>query len=186
MPQEVDRRKAEIRPIVKIPKQVLSLWPLSLWFAHQTLPIMKFHLSLLSTLVAFSLTSCYWWPPYQDGRYYDDPNRPQQPPYQENQQQNGQQTNDPNQLPDGQSPDAYNPPQNGFNQPNGDQITPSNPNNNNQSKPSIPVARAVPGKPGFVFSPYNNKIINAKGFPSGALVADPNYPRSEKKYFRVP
>ncbi|MBB5352440.1 hypothetical protein HNR46_002685 [Haloferula luteola] len=48
------------------------------------------------------------------------------------------------------------------------------------------VARAVPGKPGFVFSPYNNKIIDVKGIPSGTLVQDPTYPASDKKYFRVP
>jgi len=50
----------------------------------------------------------------------------------------------------------------------------------------VQVAKPVPGKPGFVFSPFNNKIIDVKGIPSGTLVADPTYPRSEKKYFRVP
>ena len=50
----------------------------------------------------------------------------------------------------------------------------------------IPTARAVPGRPGFVFSPYNNKLIDVEGFPSGRLVSDPQYPLSEKKYFRVP
>lgn len=50
----------------------------------------------------------------------------------------------------------------------------------------IPVARPVPGKPGMVFSPFNNKIIDVKGIPSGRLVADPTYPASEKKHFRVP
>ncbi|BCX49557.1 hypothetical protein HAHE_34650 [Haloferula helveola] len=53
-------------------------------------------------------------------------------------------------------------------------------------KPNNQVARPVPGKPGFVFSPYNNKIIDVKGIPSGTLVADPTYPAAEKKYFRVP
>ncbi len=53
-------------------------------------------------------------------------------------------------------------------------------------KPSTQVARPVPGKPGFVFSPFNNKIIDVKDIPSGTLVADPTYPASEKKYFRVP
>lgn len=51
---------------------------------------------------------------------------------------------------------------------------------------TIPVARPVPGKPGQVFSPYNNKIINVEGFPSGTLVADPTFPPSEKMHFRVP
>jgi hypothetical protein len=50
----------------------------------------------------------------------------------------------------------------------------------------IQVARPVPGKPGFVFSPFNNKVIDVKGIPSGRLVADPTYPASEKKHFRVP
>lgn len=55
-----------------------------------------------------------------------------------------------------------------------------------EKKSPIPVARPVPGKPGFVFSPFNNKLIDAKGLPSGTLVADPTYPPSEKKHFRVP
>ena len=49
-----------------------------------------------------------------------------------------------------------------------------------------PTAAAVPGKPGFVFSPFNNKVVDVKGIPSGTLVADPQYPASEKKHFRVP
>mgnify|MGYP003578374754 CR=1 FL=1 len=53
-------------------------------------------------------------------------------------------------------------------------------------KKEIPVARPVPGKPGFVFSPFNNKVIDVKGFPPGSLVADPTYATSEKKHFRVP
>ncbi len=55
-----------------------------------------------------------------------------------------------------------------------------------QEKKEIPVARPVPGKPGFVFSPFNNKVIDVKGFPPGSLVADPTYATSEKKHFRVP
>ena len=47
-------------------------------------------------------------------------------------------------------------------------------------------ARPVPGKEGFVFSPYNNKVIDVRDIPSGTLVQDPTYPASEKKYFRVP
>lgn len=54
------------------------------------------------------------------------------------------------------------------------------------AKETVPVARAVPGKAGFVFSPFNNKLIDVEGIPSGRLVADPHYPASEKKYFRVP
>lgn len=49
-----------------------------------------------------------------------------------------------------------------------------------------PFANKVPGKDGFVFSPYNNKVVDVRDIPSGTLVADPTYPAAEKKYFRVP
>ncbi len=49
-----------------------------------------------------------------------------------------------------------------------------------------PVANSVPGKPGFVFSPYTNQIIDVIDIPQGTLVADPNFPAQEKKFFRVP
>lgn len=65
-------------------------------------------------------------------------------------------------------------------------IDPEPPAPDPDPQPSISVARRVPGKPGFVFSPFNNKIIDVKDIPSGTLVADPTYPASEKKYFRVP
>jgi hypothetical protein len=55
---------------------------------------------------------------------------------------------------------------------------------NNPSVP--PVAMPVPGKPGFVFSPYNNNIVDVEGLKSGLLVADPFFPSDEKKHFRVP
>ena len=60
------------------------------------------------------------------------------------------------------------------------------------SKPADPkhndfaFANKVPGKEGFVFSPYNNKVVDVRDIPSGTLVQDPTYPASEKKYFRVP
>ncbi len=47
-------------------------------------------------------------------------------------------------------------------------------------------ANKVPGKEGFVFSPYNNKVVDVRDIPSGTLVQDPTYPPAEKKYFRVP
>lgn len=53
-------------------------------------------------------------------------------------------------------------------------------------KPQYEYATPVPGRPGFVLSPYNGKMIDVKGIPSGTLVADPAYPKSEKKYFLVP
>jgi hypothetical protein len=49
-----------------------------------------------------------------------------------------------------------------------------------------PVAGTVDGRPGFVASPYNGKIIDVRGVSSGTLVADPSCPAAEKKYFRVP
>lgn len=53
-------------------------------------------------------------------------------------------------------------------------------------KKDYAFANAVPGKEGFVFSPYNNKLVDVRDIPSGTLVMDPTYPASEKKYFRVP
>ena len=47
-------------------------------------------------------------------------------------------------------------------------------------------AAPVPGKPGMVFSPYNNKVVDVRDIPSGTLVQDPTYPAEQKKYFRVP
>ncbi len=49
-----------------------------------------------------------------------------------------------------------------------------------------PFATPVPGKDGFVFSPYNNKVVDVRDIPSGTLVQDPTYPPADKKYFRVP
>ena len=53
-------------------------------------------------------------------------------------------------------------------------------------KADYSFANPVPGKEGFVFSPYNNKLVDVRDIPSGTLVQDPTYPASEKKYFRVP
>ncbi|MES2659881.1 MAG: hypothetical protein V4689_14775 [Verrucomicrobiota bacterium] len=47
-------------------------------------------------------------------------------------------------------------------------------------------ANKVPGKEGFVFSPYNNKIVDVRDIPSGTLVQDPTYTGAGKGYFRVP
>ncbi len=52
--------------------------------------------------------------------------------------------------------------------------------------PPTPVAEALPGKPGFVKSPFNDQIIDVTGIPSGSLAADPTFPAKEKRYFRVP
>lgn len=52
--------------------------------------------------------------------------------------------------------------------------------------PNVPEARPVPGKAGFFFSPYDNKVIDAKGFEPGALVPDPGAPEGESRFFRIP
>lgn len=49
-----------------------------------------------------------------------------------------------------------------------------------------PTARPVPDRPGFVISPYNSNKIDVSEMKSGDLAADPTYPASAKKYFRVP
>lgn len=51
------------------------------------------------------------------------------------------------------------------------------------SPPSdTPAPVAVKDKPGFVMSPF----IDVRDIPPGTLVADPTYPVTQKKYFRVP
>jgi hypothetical protein len=55
-----------------------------------------------------------------------------------------------------------------------------------REKKDYPFATSVPGKEGFVFSPYNQKVIDVREIQSGTLVQDPTYPPAEKKYFRVP
>lgn len=70
--------------------------------------------------------------------------------------------------------------------------TTSTTTSNGKTKPSgeakldYTFANKVPGKDGFVFSPYNNKVVDVRDIPSGTLVQDPTYPAAEKKYFRVP
>lgn len=61
-----------------------------------------------------------------------------------------------------------------------------NPNPNPIGPTDYPFASKVPGKSGFVFSPYNKQVVDVRDIPSGTLVQDPTYPPSEKKYFRVP
>lgn len=46
--------------------------------------------------------------------------------------------------------------------------------------------RPVPGKPGFIFSPYDNKIIDVTEFKPGDIVADPTAPAGEVRYIKVP
>ncbi len=53
-------------------------------------------------------------------------------------------------------------------------------------KDGYPVATPVPDKAGYVYSPYNKSVVDVRDLPSGMLVADPNFPSDEKKFFRVP
>lgn len=55
-----------------------------------------------------------------------------------------------------------------------------------EKRADYPVAMKAPGKEGYVLSPFNNKLIDVKGMPTGTLVSDPTYPESAKKFFRVP
>lgn len=63
---------------------------------------------------------------------------------------------------------------------------PTNKPKEETKKGDYAFANPVPGKEGFVFSPYNNKLVDVRDIPSGTLVRDPTYPDTEKKYFRVP
>lgn len=58
--------------------------------------------------------------------------------------------------------------------------------NRSQTKKPIPLAEPVPGRPGFVKSPHNGKILDVTLIPAGTVVADPGFPAEEEKYFRVP
>jgi hypothetical protein len=51
-------------------------------------------------------------------------------------------------------------------------------------QPQFPVARAVPGKPGIVYNPFdpNGALIDVSGYPPGSKVKDPD----SQKIFVVP
>jgi hypothetical protein len=55
-----------------------------------------------------------------------------------------------------------------------------------ESEDGYPTATPVPDKPGFVYSPYNKKVVDIREVPFGTLVADPHFDPSGKKYFRAP
>lgn len=73
-------------------------------------------------------------------------------------------------------------------EPSGGQTTPSGelPKPPTEQKRDFDFATKVPGKDGFVISPYNGKVVDVRDIPTGTLVQDPTYPAAEKKYFRVP
>ena len=64
--------------------------------------------------------------------------------------------------------------------------TPTPPPRETVQSSDFPFATPVPGKEGFVFSPYNNKVVDVRDIASGQLVQDPTFPPAERKYFRVP
>ena len=80
---------------------------------------------------------------------------------------------------------ANKPPEN-LNKPEGGGETTQPKPPKQENKKDYPFANPVPGKEGFVFSPYNNKMVDVRDIPSGTLVQDPTYQSGEKKYFRVP
>ena len=50
---------------------------------------------------------------------------------------------------------------------------------------SYPIAIPIPGKPGWVYNPYNNNPVVIQGIPSGKTVLDPQDPNKDHK-FKVP
>ena len=137
--------------------------------------IMNLRLKMLSaTLVGLALSSCYpipHRPPQQD-----DPNQKLTQEQLEAQERERQRIAEQEAELLRQREQFQNP-----NQP----IDP-NPNPNPVGPKDYPFASKVPGKLGFVFSPYNKQVVDVRDIPSGTLVQDPTYPASEKKYFRVP
>jgi hypothetical protein len=148
---------------------------------------MKHHVSaILAATLCVALASCY---PYDESQQRKKTTRAPQKPTPEQQaklkeeelrkkqEEELKQAGNENTLP----PDGT----------GGQQTTqPTNPGPGPQlptlPKTDYPFANKVPGKDGFVFSPYNNKVVDVRDIPSGTLVQDPTYPASEKKYFRVP
>ncbi len=73
-------------------------------------------------------------------------------------------------------PDQGPPPTDGTKPPTeGTKPPPPVPETTNVPKGEIPYAKPVPGKPGFVFSPYDQYkgYIDVRGFPPGTEVKDP-------------
>ncbi len=50
---------------------------------------------------------------------------------------------------------------------------------------AIPLARPVPGRPGCVFNPFNQNIVDVEGIPSGTKVVDP-LDKDKTHVFKVP
>jgi hypothetical protein len=54
------------------------------------------------------------------------------------------------------------------------------------ARESAPEGKQVPGKAGFIFSPYDNQIIDVTGMKPGEIVADPTAPAGEVRYIKIP
>jgi hypothetical protein len=54
------------------------------------------------------------------------------------------------------------------------------------ARESAPEGKPVPGKAGFIFSPYDNKIIDVTGLKPGEIVTDPTAPAGEVRYIKIP
>lgn len=52
--------------------------------------------------------------------------------------------------------------------------------------PEVPNAQPIPGRDGFVFSPYGNRVVDCRGLTSGTLVYDPYDTEEPRRKFRVP
>jgi len=133
-------------------------------------------LHALPALATLSLFSCYPYP--EPPPHHQRPGRDATVTDAEQQKIKDQR----DRMKEAQERELQNPTAGGG--PAADTTLPPRPENKKPT--SVPTAQPVPGKEGFVFSPYNNKVIDVRDMPSGQLVADPTYPASEKKHFRVP
>ncbi|MFM2221289.1 MAG: hypothetical protein RLZZ553_1037 [Verrucomicrobiota bacterium] len=50
----------------------------------------------------------------------------------------------------------------------------------------IPYAKPIPERPGYVISPYHNKVVDCQGLARDTLVYDPYDSTEPKRKFRVP
>jgi hypothetical protein len=54
------------------------------------------------------------------------------------------------------------------------------------AKQNAPVAQPVPGKEGFIFSPYDNKVIDVTGLDPGEVIREPGSPPNDPRYIKLP
>lgn len=70
--------------------------------------------------------------------------------------------------------------------PEGDPVSAGPPPPTDEQIANAPTAREVPGRAGFVFSPYDNRIIDTTGIESGTVIPDPGAPPEELRFLKVP